>query len=56
MIPKNTWVSWRLTIEQVQLKDKIKKNISQENAKTTRDKTLQEKPHQRNKYLGFAPR
>ena len=31
------------------------KRISQENAKTTRDKTLKQKPHQRNKYLGCAP-
>ena len=27
----------------------------QENAKTTRDKTLQQKPHQTNKYLGWTP-
>ena len=31
------------------------KRISQKNEKTTRDKTLQQKPHQRNKYLGCAP-
>ena len=31
------------------------KRISQENEKTTWDKTLQQKPHQRNKYLGCAP-
>ena len=30
------------------------KRISQENAKTARDKTLLQKPHQRNKYLGCA--
>ena len=42
------------TIKQVQMKDKIKKRIYQENEKTTRDKTFQQKPHQRNKYLGCA--
>ena len=31
------------------------KRISQENKKTTRVKTLQQKPHKRNKYLGYAP-
>ena len=31
------------------------KRISQENEKTTREKTLRQKPHQRNKYLGCAP-
>ena len=40
-------------IKRVQMKDDPKR-ISQENAKTTRDKTLQQKPHQRNKYLGCA--
>ena len=39
------------TIKQVQMKDMIRK----ENAKTTRDKNLQQKPHQRNKYLGCGP-
>ena len=31
------------------------KRITQENEKTTQDETLQQKPHQRNKYLGCAP-
>ena len=39
------------TIKQVQMKDTIRK----ENEKTTWDKTIQQKPHQRNKYLGCAP-
>ena len=43
------------TVKQVQLKDTTQKRISQENEKTTQDKTLQQKPHQRNKYLGCAP-
>ena len=42
------------TIKQVLMKDLIRKRISQENAKTTRNKTLQQKLHQRNKYLGSA--
>ena len=42
------------TIKKVHMKDDLKR-ISQENEKTTRDKTLQQKPHQRNKYLGCAP-
>ena len=43
------------TMKQVQNERHDPKRISQENAKTTRDKTLQQKPHQRNKYLGCAP-
>ena len=43
MKPTNTWVSWRLTPSS---KWKWK----------TRCETLQQKPHQRNKYLGCAPR
>ena len=33
------------TIKQVQLKDTIRKRISQEISKTTQEKTLQQKPH-----------
>ena len=43
------------TIKQVQIEDTFLKKISQQNEKTTWDKTLQQKPHQRNKYLGSAP-
>ena len=44
------------TIKQVEMKNKIKKNISQENSKIIRNKTLLPKSFQRNKYLGSTPR
>ena len=34
------------TIKQLEMKKKIQKEISQENSKTTRDKTLLQKPYQ----------
>ena len=43
------------TIKQVKMKDTIRKEYLRITEKTTRDKTLQQKPHQRNKYLGCAP-
>ena len=43
------------TIKQVQMKDAIRKEYLRRTRKTTRDKTLQQKHHQRNKYLGCAP-
>ena len=43
------------TIKQVQMKDTIRKEYLRRMNKTTRDKTLRQKPHQRNKYLGCAP-
>ena len=43
------------TIKHVKMKEKIKKEYLMENEKTTRDKTIQEKPYQRDKYLGFSP-
>ena len=42
------------TIKQVEMK-KNPKRISQENQKTTRNKALQQKPYQRNKYLDCTP-
>ena len=42
------------TIKQVQMKDMIRNEYLRRTRKTTRDKTLQQKPHQRNKYLGCA--
>ena len=52
MKPTNTWVSWRLTpSNKCKRKTRFKKNISGE-----LDKTLQQKSHQRNKYLGCTPR
>ena len=41
------------TIKQVDIKEK-KIKISQENQKATRDKTVLQKPYQRNKYLGYT--
>ena len=43
------------TIKHVQMKDKIRKEYLGRTKKTTRDKALQQKPHERNKYLGWAP-
>ena len=43
-------------IKQVEIKKQNSKRISQENKKTTRDKTIRQKPYQRNKYLGCTPR
>ena len=43
------------TIKQVQMKDTIRKEYLKKNAKTTQDKTLQQKPHQKNKYLLCVP-
>ena len=40
------------TIKQVEVKEKERK--LQENQKATQDKTLKQKSHQRNKYLGCA--
>ena len=42
------------TIKQMEMKDKIRK-VLWRTKKATREKTLQQKPHQRNKYLGGAP-
>ena len=42
------------TIKQVQIKDKIQKEYLRRTRKLL-DKTLQQKPHQRNKYLGCVP-
>ena len=41
------------TIKQVEMKDQIQ---IQKNKKTTGDKTLSQKPYQRNRYLGCTPR
>ena len=43
------------TIKQVQMKDTIRKEYFRGIRKLLEKKTLQQKPHQRNKYLGFAP-
>ena len=40
------------TIKQVEIKERI----SKENQKATRDKTMSQKPYQKNKYLGCIPR
>ena len=42
------------TIKEAEMKEK--KRISQENQKATRDKTMLQKPYQRNRYLGCVPR
>ena len=43
------------TINQVEMKEKNKERVYQEHKKTTRDKTIWQKPYQRNKYLGCSP-
>ena len=42
------------TIKQLQMKDVIWKEYLRRRKKITRDKTLQQKPHQRNKCFGWA--
>ena len=44
------------TIKQVEMKDKIKKRISQENQKATQGKTIKQTPYQSKIYLGRIPR
>ena len=44
------------TIKQMEMNDKIQKEYLSRTKKTTRDKTLLQKPYQRNKYLGFTTR
>ena len=53
---KYFWILEADTIKQVQMKDKIRKEYPMQNKETTWDKTLQQKPHQRNKYLGCVAR
>ena len=43
------------TIKQVQMKDMIRKVYLRRTRKLLETKTVQQKPHQRNKYLGCAP-
>ena len=43
------------TLEAVTIKKKLRK-VSKENPKATRDKTIWQKPYQRNTYLGCFPR
>ena len=44
------------TIKQVEMKDKIRKEYLRRTRKLLETKILPQKPHQRNKYLGCAPR
>ena len=44
------------TIKQVQMKDETQKEYPRRTRETTRDKTLEPKPYQRNKYLCCTPR
>ena len=43
-------------IKQVEMKEKHQERVSKENQKTTRDKTIELKPYQRNRYLGCTLR
>ena len=43
------------TIKQVEMKDKIQNEYLRRTRKLPEKKTLKQKPHQRNKYLGYAP-
>ena len=43
------------TVKQVEMKEQIKKRISQEKEKTTRNQTIQQKSHYRDKNLGCHP-
>ena len=53
--PTNTSASWKLTTSN-QWRWKKKLRVSQENLKATQDKTILQKPYQRNKYLSCTPR
>ena len=44
------------TIKQVEMKEKIKKEYLRRTKKLLRDKTMLQKPYQRNKYLGCTTR
>ena len=44
------------TIKQIEMKEKkLKKRITQENEKTTRNQTIKHRFHQRNKHLSYSP-
>ena len=43
------------TIKQVEMKEKIKKRISQKDEKVTQNKIMSQEPYKRDKYLGCPP-
>ena len=55
MLGENETYKYLTSSNKWKWKTTFKKNILGELKKTTWDKTLMQKPHQRNKYLGCAP-